>query len=136
MQRLFVAFLLCALAQPAFAVDTDGDGLLDLIDVPGFDPGATGDVGFCDCGIEDLDGASLLTGATSLGLPTNRIGSIEKGDFQGLANLQGLSFWDNRITSLENQAFDGLGNLQFLELDVNQITSIETGTFQGLANLN
>ena len=61
------------LTRPAPAVDTDGDGLLDLIDVAGSDPSATGTVVFTNLGIEDLDGANLLTNARLLSLWNHRI---------------------------------------------------------------
>ena len=90
MKRFLFATLLCAIGHCAYGADTDGDGLLDLIDVPGFDPNASGGVEFFGLGIQDLDGANLLTNATSLDLWVNQITSIEQGDFQGLSNLQGL----------------------------------------------
>ena len=88
---LLLAFAIQPLCTPASAQDTDGDGLLDLIDVPGFDPGATGEGRFVSKRIEDLDGANLLTNLRDLNLNSNRITSIERGDFDGLTNLQSLS---------------------------------------------
>jgi hypothetical protein len=68
MKHLLLATLLYGIGHCAFGADTDGDGLLDLIDVPGFDPSASGDVDYSSVGIEDLDGANLLTNATGLSL--------------------------------------------------------------------
>ena len=121
--------------SPVNAIDTDGDGLLDLLDVLGFDPSATGTIRFDQHLVEDLDGANLLTRAQSLQLRGNRIASVKSGDFDGLTNLQDLGLGDNRIASIESGAFRGLTNLQDLELGDNQITSVESGGFDGLTNL-
>jgi hypothetical protein len=136
-KSLFVAIAVAALmlTPQASAVDTDVDGLLDLLDVPGFDPSANGDADFRRRGIQDLDGANQLTNLQRLDLDSNHITSLESGDFEGLANLQTLDLTDNRITSLESGDFQGLTNLQWLRLERNQITSIESGDFQGLTNL-
>jgi Leucine-rich repeat (LRR) protein len=133
MKRFLFATILCAIGHCALGADTDGDGLLDLIDVPGFNPNASGEVDFVNRGIQDLDGAKLLTNATRLNLRTNQITSIETGDFQGLNDLQTLSLGSNPITSIAMGAFQGLKNLQALGLP--NITSIERGDFQGLDNL-
>jgi hypothetical protein len=135
MKRFLFATLLCAIGHSAFGADTDGDGLLDLIDAPGFDSNASGDVQFIGFGIQDLDGANLLTNVTTLHLYRNQITSFENGDFQRLGNLEYLLLFDNRTASLESGAFRGLGNLQSLDLGNNQITTLENGVFQGLSNL-
>ena len=88
-------------------VDTDGDGLLDVLDVRGFDPNASGSVFFNGRYIEDLDGANQLTEVQHLALGENRITSIERGDFSGLTNLLSLSLSWNGITSIENGVFRG-----------------------------
>ena len=84
MKRFLFATLLCAIGHYAYGADTDGDGLLDLIDVPGFNRNASGDGFFGSLGIQDLDGANLLTNATELTLYDNLVTSLENGDFQGL----------------------------------------------------
>ncbi|MEZ6103803.1 MAG: leucine-rich repeat domain-containing protein [Pirellulaceae bacterium] len=133
---IIAALLLVSLvSRVATAIDTDGDGLLDLIDVPGFDPNAIGDVIFAGFGIQDLDGVNLLTKATSLSLNGNQITSVESGDFDGLTNLLELDLANNQITSIDSGDFDGLDNLQNLFLLGNQISSIKRGDFDGLANL-
>ena len=132
---LTLGLLILALTPPALAKDTDGDGLLDLLDAPGFDPNATGTVSFRSRGIEDLDGANQLKNAEFLKLGFNRISSIERGDFAGLPNLQSLFLDKNQITNLESGGFEGLDNLNSLVLMDNQITNIESGAFDGLANL-
>ena len=135
-------------------------GLLDLIDVPGFDPNASGSRTSATDGIQDLDGANLLTNLQSLDLGGNQITSIESGDFEGLANLQTLGLYGNQITSIESGDFEGLDQpadgltwtaiksrasravpsrgsptCRRFDLDGNQITSIESGDFEGLTNL-
>ncbi len=121
----------------AFSVipDTDGDGLLDLVDTPTFDPSVSDIADFAQSGIEDLDGANQLTDVRELLLGENKITRIEEGDFRGLTNLQTLIVQRNQISSVEIAAFQGLTNLDLLDLGGNQIGSIENGSFQGLTNL-
>ena len=102
--RICLLLTLCvamslSVASVAIAVDTDGDGLLDLMDVHGFDPSASGTGSFRDCGIQDLDGASQLTNLQWLHLYGNQITSIESGDFDGLTNLQTLD-----LTTIKSRA--------------------------------
>ncbi len=132
---LAIVVVVSLLFSPIVAMDTDGDGLLDLLDVPGFDPNASGTGDFAGWGIQDLDGANLLTNLHELHLNVNQITSLESGDFGALNNLQSLWLWDNQITSLENGDFGGLSNLHALGLGSNRITSLESGDFDGLANL-
>ena len=79
-----VTFTAYLLTSPASAKDTDGDGLLDLMDVEGFDSSANGRVEYGELYIQDLDGASQLSNVTVLRLPKNLIASIENGDFDAL----------------------------------------------------
>ena len=133
---LAIAFAqLLVLTPQTYAVDTDGDGLLDLMDVPGFDPDASGWGGYSYSHIEDLDGANQLTNLETLVLTGNQITSIESGDFSGLGYLRELGLAGNKITSIESGDFAGLENLQRLGLNGNQITSIESGDFAGPTNL-
>ena len=98
---LLTVLVLIVFAPLASAQDTDGDGLHDLIDATGFDPGASGTVEFVRV-IEDLDGANLLTNVARLDLDFNQITSIESGDFEGLSNLQELDLDSNQIASIES----------------------------------
>ena len=116
-------------------VDTDGDGLLDVLDAPGFDANASDTLSLGGLGIEDLDGVNELTNLQRLDLDHNRVTSLESGDFDGLTNLQTLRLDRNQITSIESRDFDGMANLRTLWLLNNQITSIESGAFEGLTNL-
>ena len=98
---LALTVLLSHTIPAAAQIDTDGDGLLDLIDVPGFNPTAEGSASFIRRGVQDLDGTSQLTNLQTLELDYNQITSLEQGDFDGLSNLQTLDLRSNRITSLE-----------------------------------
>ena len=133
--RLLTCFgILVIFPFSATAADTDGDGLLDLIDAPGFDPTAESVfLGFK--GIEDLDGVSQLVNASVIRLDSNAITRIEEGDFEGLSKLQELRLTGNQIMSIERDDFDGLVNLEELLLGDNQITSIESGAFSGMNKL-
>ena len=115
--------------------DTDGDGLLDLLDVEEFDPNLGGELRFSNDGIEDLDGANQLSKAINLYFYWNEISSVEVGDFEGLTNLQKLYLRRNQITHLDAGAFATLANLQLLDLSENQITHLEAGGFKGLTSL-
>lgn len=143
MKRLLCALLLLFSCQVAHAADTDGDGLLDLIDVPGFDPNSPiihpslpGPSFFFDNSrIQDLDGASLLTKGVLVTFFNNQVASIENGDFAGLTNMKELGLSVNRISTVDPGDFTGLSNLQRLHLGGNRITSIGTGGFQELGKL-
>ena len=115
------------LVSLASAVDTDGDGLLDLMDVPGFDPSASSRVDsiFEDRGIENLDGADQLTNVQYLSMLCNQIRSIESGDFAGLDALQSIYLFGNEIASIELGAFSGLTNLATLILTTRQIAELD-----------
>ena len=115
--------------------DLDCDGLLDLREVSGFDPNASGDVNFDELGLEDLDGVNSLTNVMSLSFFLNKIANLDAGEFAGLTNLRRLGLSESQITSIDAGAFAGLTNLQTLGLNNNEITSLEPGTFAGLANL-
>ena len=120
--------------------DTDGDGLLDAVDVNGFIH-QQGTVRMNGRGLEDLDGLSQvpnlpsLDSITGLDLSGNSIKSIEAGDFSGFDNLQELWLGQNQITSIENGDFDGLASLRSLDISYNPISTIGPGVFEGLANL-
>lgn len=115
--------------------DTDGDGLRDVIDVAGFDPNKSGQLVLINRGIEDLDGVSRLTKLGDLLLDSNRITSIDSGDFAGLTNLERLWLSTNQIESIERGDFDGLSNLQHLDMFDNRITVVERGDFAALTNV-
>ncbi|MCP4192153.1 MAG: leucine-rich repeat domain-containing protein [Planctomycetaceae bacterium] len=89
------------ITQDAFRVssitfDTDGDGLLDLIEAPRF----SSPTDYRNQGIEDLDGASQLSSLTTLDLTGNQITSIDAGDIQGPSSLKAVDLSDKPITEL------------------------------------
>jgi hypothetical protein len=90
MERIGCVFLLVFFfeTQPlalchAQAVDTDGDGLHDLLDVPEFNPNASGSVSFGSLNIEDLDGANLLTNLQTLDLRATKLRASKAGTSRG-----------------------------------------------------
>lgn len=127
----------------AQAFVNDNDGWLDVGERPDFPSNpASGSrflssIHFRGKGIEDLDGANLLTNLRGqrLNLSRNEIASVENGDFIGLENLAWLDLSRNLITSIESGDFLGLENLESLDLSVNSIVSIERDDFDGLDNL-
>ena len=103
---------------PAIAANTDGDGLLDILDLPGFDPHTNrGNFGFR--GIEDLDGANQLGNVSLLFLSHNGIRAVEVGDFRGLSDLNILDLNSNLISNIERGAFSSLSRLRHLDLGSN-----------------
>lgn len=136
--KTFLISVACTLVLSTVAsaqqVDTDGDGLLDLLDVSGFAPSRI-EAMYGRRSIQDLDGATQFVRASYLDLAQNEISGIEQGDFEGQDNLRTISLDDNQISSIEGGAFDGLPNLWTLLLANNEIAAIEAGTFNGLDNL-
>ena len=136
--KTFLIGVACTLVLSTVAsaqqVDTDGDGLLDLLDVPGFAPSRF-EAMYGRRSIQDLDGAAQFVRASYLDLAENEISGLEQGDFEGQDNLRTISLDDNQISSIEGSAFDGLPNLRTLLLPNNQIATIEAGTFHGLDSL-
>lgn len=138
-RRSLIIFLACVvpLGTSSFAfADSDLDGLLDLVDVGGFDPDATERLSFTARGIEDLDGADQLTQLQILGLGFNAIESIDRDDFVGLDSLRYLYLFNNGIREIESYAFEGL-NLRDLNLNGNAFSelSLEGVRFDQLFHL-
>ena len=83
-----------AAARCAIAFDTDGQGLLVLIDVPGFDPTDSDTAHFGGLGIEELDGTNLLLDMRDLEFDHNQVASVEPGDLHGLSKSRmAVSLW-------------------------------------------
>lgn len=133
--RLLTAGILLFTTSQAMTADTDGNGLLDLLDAPPFRPEATETRSFGNLGIQDLDGADQLNNLTGLFLWKNEITGIERGDFHGLANLSEVRLDDNQIERLESNGFEGLSNLRRLSLTDNQVADLNRGDFTGLTKL-
>ena len=116
--------------------DTDGDGLLDLLDVPGF-PEECFYSGFP---IEDLDGVQSLTHCEELwidGVWDDAFGyvagdlRIRSNAFTGLDNLRLLGI-SAGTTEIEDYAFDGL-SLDYLNLLGANLSRIDRYDFAGLS---
>jgi len=166
MKRVCVLLILSAslaCVSPAVAqVDTDNDGLLDVMELPGF----PSDIEFA--AVEDLDGVNIFTNADELILQGNQL-RIESGDFETLSNLRQLFlgsivswecwierelvwvdesgheqfeliehcgiWWESSISYMQPGSFQGLSNLEYLHLAEAKIKSLEIGGFDGLTNL-
>ena len=118
------------------AADTDGDGLLDALDVSRYDTSASPTLVLNSLGIQDLDGLNQLSpDLRSLYVGDNQITEIEVGDLMGL-NTQYLYFYINQITEIEPYAFAGL-TLRDLNLNNNHFSALhlEGATFEGLYHL-
>lgn len=118
------------------AVDSDGDGRLDVLDAPRYDKTATGTLVMTGLGIEDLDGVSELSSELlRLYLGDNQITEIQRGDLTGL-NTQYLFFYNNQITTIEPYAFEGL-TLRDLNLNNNHYSDLhlEGGIYEALFHL-
>ncbi len=77
-----------------------------------------------------------LAGIATLSLSGQDLGSIRKGDLDGLTGLRNLYLNRNRLSSLPPGLFSDLRRLASLSLDGNQLTRIPEGLFEGLAQLS
>ena len=74
----------------------------------------TGDVNLSGYGISDIDGVQYLTGAASIDLSLNTIGSIPR-EIENLTSLESLDLSGNKLTMLPSN----IGNLSSLKtLDI------------------
>ena len=120
---LLASYLLLYWVLPAIAVDSDNDGRLDVLDVPQYNPAATGTLVLDNLGIEDLDGVSELSPELlRLYLGNNQITKIDQGDLTGL-QTQYLFFYNNQISEIEPGAFAGL-TLRDLNLNNNHFSDL------------
>ena len=77
-----------------------------------------------------------LAGVTRLNsLARSGITSLRRGDFAGLAALEGLGLSGNEFSSLPAGVFSGLTALQGLYLANNDLSSLPAGVFSGLTAL-
>ena len=92
---------------------------------------------------ENVTAADLETITGSLDLSDQGIVSLKAGDFDGLTNLQQLSFsihtrdtsvW-NRLSTLPVGVFSSLSNLQTLFIQWNRLTTLRADVFSSLSNL-
>ena len=76
-----------------------------------------------------------LAGITTLDLNSQRITSLQSGDFAGLSALETLRLHTNQLTALPADVFAGLSALEYLELQNNQLQSVPGNVFSGLSAL-
>ncbi|TSK34798.1 Leucine-rich repeat and immunoglobulin-like domain-containing nogo receptor-interacting protein 1 [Bagarius yarrelli] len=70
-----------------------------------------------------------------LDLSANRLKTLSRRQFYGLAQLEELDLSENLISMIEVEAFQGLKNLLILKLVHNRLKIIPVGVFSGLSNL-
>ncbi len=70
-----------------------------------------------------------------LSLGSERIETLQSGDFAGLTNLEQLDLYDNDLTTLPPNIFAGLTNLRQLNLWHNDLTTLSPNVFADLTNL-
>lgn len=136
--RLAIGVLLVLAGSCSFtlAMDTDGDGLLDLLDASRYDPMTVGAVVMSGQGIEDLDGASAYGDeVTEIHLGANLVQSIDVGDFTG-SSATVIQLWNNQISNIEPYAFEGV-TLRDLNLNGNPYSDLhlEGGIYERLFHL-
>ena len=70
-----------------------------------------------------------------LSLGSERIETLQSGDFAGLTNLEQLDLYDNDLTALPPNIFAGLTNLRQLNLWHNDLATLSPNVFADLTNL-
>uniref|UniRef100_A0A915BFW7 Ig-like domain-containing protein n=1 Tax=Parascaris univalens TaxID=6257 RepID=A0A915BFW7_PARUN len=78
---------------------------------------------------------SSLHTLRNLRLSRSKVGSVEKGAFDGLVALRSLDLSRNRLTTIRALTFSPLISLQNLTLSRNMISSLEDGAFWGVEQL-
>ncbi len=84
--------------------------------------GITGTVNLSNKGISDIEGIQYLTGATSIDLSLNDIGSVPRA-IEQLTSLQSLDLSGNRITRLPSN-IGGMSGLRHLDIRANRLDEI------------
>ncbi len=79
--------------------------------------------------------ADQLGHISVLSLGSERIETLQSGDFAGLSSLEQLDLYDNELTSLPPNIFAGLTNLRQLNLWHNDLASLSPNVFADLTNL-
>ena len=79
--------------------------------------------------------ADQLSRISILSLGSERIETLQSGDFAGLSNLEQLDLYDNELTALPPNVFAGLTNLRQLNLWHNDLASLSPNVFADLTNL-
>ena len=76
-----------------------------------------------------------LSGIIRISLISQEVGSLNSGDFAGLAGLTRIFLGGNQLTTLPADIFSGLSALGILDLKNNQLTTLPSGIFSGLTAL-
>ena len=79
--------------------------------------------------------ADQLGRISVLSLGSERIETLQSGDFAGLSSLEQLDLYDNELTALPPNVFAGLTNLRQLNLWHNDLASLSPNVFADLTNL-
>ncbi len=79
--------------------------------------------------------ADQLSRISVLSLGSERIQTLQSGDFAGLTSLEQLDLYDNELTALPPNVFAGLTNLRQLNLWHNDLASLSPNVFADLTNL-
>lgn len=77
----------------------------------------------------------LHISARQLNLSGNRLKTLSRRQFYGLAQLEELDLSENIISMIEVEAFQGLKNLRILKIKNNRLKIIPVGVFSGLPNI-
>ncbi|CAO1295030.1 unnamed protein product [Diamesa tonsa] len=81
-------------------------------------------------------GLESLFSLTAFLVQRSELIEIRSKDFQGMPNVEYMSFNGNKLTSLASDAFSSLPKLKQIYFDSNQIKFIGAGAFDQLLNLN
>ncbi len=76
-----------------------------------------------------------LTSLEQLDLYDNELTALPPDVFAGLTKLRQLNLWHNDLATLSPKVFADLTNLRYLDLDDNDFTVIPPAVFAGLTNL-
>ncbi len=79
--------------------------------------------------------ADQLGRISVLSLGSERIETLQSGDFAGLTSLEQLDLYDNDLTALPPNIFAGLTNLRQLNLWHNDLATLSPNVFTDLTNL-
>ena len=79
--------------------------------------------------------ADQLGRISVLSLGSERIATLQSGDFAGLTSLEELDLYDNELTALPPNVFAGLTSLRQLNLWHNDLTTLSPNVFADLTNL-
>ena len=71
-----------------------------------------------------------LFNLTALRMVRTQLVEIKAEDFQGMQDLEDISFWNNKLSSVPLDAFTTLTKLRYIYLNANQIEELPNGIFK------